>query len=184
VNLERTAIPGVVVVEVELLQDERGFFARTFDRDQFRAAGLEPTVAQASIAHNRLAGTVRGMHLSAAPSREAKLVRCTRGAVLDVVVDLREGSATYLQSVSVELSGENRRALYVPPLVAHGYQTLLDDTELTYQISESYAPGRERGVRFDDPALGLTWPLAVSSISEKDTQWPLLAADAASSRPA
>lgn len=169
-----TAIPGVTVLELELREDERGFFARTFCREEFLAAGLEPLVEQCNLSFNHRAGTLRGMHYQVHPAPEAKLVRCTRGAIVDQVVDMREGSPTYLRSVSVELTADNRRALYVPPLFAHGYQTLADDTEVTYQVSAAYTPGTERGLRYDDPALGLTWPLPVTAVSPKDAQWPLL----------
>jgi dTDP-4-dehydrorhamnose 3,5-epimerase len=170
--LTPTPLEGVVLVEVDRLEDERGFFARTFDRAAFAAAGLEPAVEQCSVAHNLRAGTVRGMHWAAPDVPEHKLVRCTAGAVHDVVVDLRDGSPTRLQSFAVELSADGHRALYVPPGVAHGYQTLLDGTELTYQMSTAYRPGQDRGACFDDPALGLSWPLPVSVVSAKDQGWP------------
>ena len=169
-----TAIPGVAVLELELREDERGFFARTFCREEFLAAGLEPLVEQCNLSFNHRAGTLRGMHYQVHPAPEAKLVRCTRGAIVDQVVDMREGSPTYLQHVSVELTADNRRALYVPPFFAHGYQTLVDGTEVVYQVSGAYVPGTERGLRYDDPALGLTWPLPVTAVSPKDAQWPLL----------
>ena len=172
--LTTTGLAGPVVVELELRQDERGFFARSFDREQFAAAGLEPVVEQCNVSFNHRAGTLRGMHYQVAPAMEAKLVRCTAGAVLDVVVDVRPGSPTYLRSVAVELSAANRRALYVPPMFAHGYQTLVDGAEVTYQVSEAYTPGTERGLRHDDPLLGLSWPLPVSAVSVKDATWPLL----------
>ena len=172
--LTTTELAGPVVVELELRQDERGFFARSFDREQFAAAGLEPVVEQCNVSFNHRAGTLRGMHYQVAPATEAKLVRCTAGAVLDVVVDVRPGSPTYLRSVAVELSAANRRALYVPPMFAHGYQTLVDGAEVTYQVSEAYTPGTERGLRHDDPLLGLSWPLPVSAVSVKDATWPLL----------
>lgn len=170
-----TAIPGVAVVELELRGDDRGLFARTFCREEFLAAGLEPAVEQCNLSFNHKAGTVRGMHLQVAPAPEAKLVRCTRGAVLDVIVDLREGSPTRLQHVAAELTADNRRALYVPPFFAHGYQTLEDDTEVVYQVSAPYTASAERGLRHDDPVLGIRWPLPVSMISDKDRSWPLLA---------
>jgi dTDP-4-dehydrorhamnose 3,5-epimerase len=174
VIISTTDLSGPAVLDLELKQDERGFFARTFDRAQFAAAGLEPVVEQCNVSFNHRAGTLRGMHFQVAPATEAKLVRCTAGAVLDIVVDVREGSPTYLQHVAVELTAQNRRSLYVPPMFAHGYQTLVDGTEVTYQVSEAYTPGTERGLRHDDPALGLSWPLAVSTLSVKDASWPLL----------
>jgi dTDP-4-dehydrorhamnose 3,5-epimerase len=169
-----TAVAGVVLVDLELREDDRGLFARTFCREEFAAAGLEPLVEQCNLSFNHRAGTLRGMHYQVEPALEAKLVRCTAGAVWDQVVDVRPGSPTYLQSVSVELSAANRRALYVPPMLAHGYQTLVDGAEVSYQVSERYTPGTERGLRHDDPALGLRWPLPVTTISEKDAGWPLL----------
>ena len=169
-----TAVPGVAIIDLELRGDDRGFFARTFCREEFVAAGLEPLVEQCNLSFNHLAGTLRGMHLQVAPAPEAKLVRCTRGAIVDIIVDLRDDSPTRLQHVAVELTADNRRALYVPAYFAHGYQTLTDDTEVVYQVSGAYTPGTERGLRHDDPALGLTWPVPVTSISEKDQSWPLL----------
>lgn len=172
-------ILGVALVDLTLHEDERGFFARTFCREEFLAAGLEPTVEQCNLSYNHLAGTLRGLHYQVDPAPEAKLVRCTRGAVLDVIVDLRPGSPTYLQHVSAELTADNRRALYVPAYFAHGYQSLVDASEVTYQVSAAYTPGTERGLRHDDPALGLSWPLRVTSISAKDAGWPLMEADRA-----
>lgn len=172
--LTTTELAGPALLDLELHEDERGFFARSFDREQFAAAGLEPVVAQCNVSYNHRAGTLRGMHFQVAPATEAKLVRCTAGAVLDVIVDVRDGSPTYLQHVAVELTAQNRRSLYVPPMFAHGYQTLVDGTEVTYQVSETYTPGTERGLRHDDPALGLAWPLPVALVSSKDASWPLL----------
>ena len=169
-----TAVAGPAIIDLELREDERGFFARSFDRTEFAAAGLEPVVEQCNVSFNHRAGTLRGMHFQVAPATEAKLVRCTAGAVLDIIVDVREGSPTYLQHVAVELTATNRRSLYVPPMFAHGYQTLVDGAEVTYQVSEAYTPGTERGLRHDDPVLGLSWPLPVSAISAKDAGWPLL----------
>ena len=169
-----TALAGPAIIDLELREDDRGFFARSFDRAEFAAAGLEPVVEQCNVSFNHRAGTLRGMHFQVAPATEAKLVRCTAGAVLDIIVDVREGSPTYLQHVAVELTAANRRSLYVPPMFAHGYQTLVDGAEVTYQVSEAYTPGTERGLRHDDPALGLSWPLPVSTISDKDASWPLL----------
>jgi dTDP-4-dehydrorhamnose 3,5-epimerase len=172
--ITRTPIEGVAIVELELRSDDRGFFARSFSAAEFAQAGLESVVEQCNVSFNHKAGTVRGMHRQIAPHPEAKLVRCTRGSILDIIVDLRDGSPTKGQHVAVELTADNRRALYVPPYFAHGYQTLVDDTEVTYQVSGSYAPEAERGLRHDDPALGLEWPLATSVISEKDRSWALL----------
>jgi dTDP-4-dehydrorhamnose 3,5-epimerase len=174
-----TAVAGVVVVDVERREDERGFFARTFDRAEFLAAGLEAPAEQCSLSYNHRAGTLRGMHYQVAPGLETKLVRCTRGALLDVVVDVRPGSPTYLRSFAVELTAENRRSLHISPLLAHGFQTLVDDTEVAYQISGRHTPDAERGLRHDDPALGLSWPLEVSVISRRDAGWPMLGTGAA-----
>lgn len=173
-RITRTPLEGPAIVDLELREDERGFFARSFDRTEFAEAGLEPVVEQCNVSFNHRAGTLRGMHYQVAPATEAKLVRCTRGAVLDVIVDVRPGSPTFLQHVAVELTADNRRSLYVPPMFAHGYQTLVDGAEVTYQVSEAYTPGTERGLRHDDPALGLSWPLPVSLISAKDAAWPLV----------
>jgi len=172
----KTPIEGVAILELEQRHDDRGFFARSFCQDEFAANGLLPDVAQCNISYNHVAGTLRGMHYQLAPATEAKLVRCIAGAIVDIIVDLRPGSPTYLEHVSVELSAANRRSFYVPPMFAHGYQTLLDDTEVLYQVSERYTPGMERGLRFDDPVLALSWPVPVSRISDKDASWPLLEA--------
>lgn len=169
-----TKLRGAFIVDLDVRGDERGFFARTFCQHEFEAHGLKPTVAQCNLSFNHKAGTLRGMHYQLAPAAETKLVRCTRGAILDVIVDLRKDSPTYLQHVAVELSEDNRRALYVPELFAHGYQALTDGAEVTYQVGEFYTPGFERGLRFDDPALGIRWPLPVTALSEKDAAWPLL----------
>lgn len=173
-RLTPTPLAGVVVVDLERQEDDRGFFARAFDRTQFAAAGLMQQVEQVNVSSNVRAGTLRGMHWQVAPAAEAKLVRCTRGAVLDQVVDVRPGSPTYLESFAIELTAGNRTALHVPPLVAHGFQTLVDETELTYLMSETYAPGTDRGMRYDDPALGLSWPLPVTALSARDAAWPPL----------
>jgi dTDP-4-dehydrorhamnose 3,5-epimerase len=170
-----TQIPGPAIIDLELRSDDRGFFARTFCREEFTAAGLDPAVEQCNMSFNHKAGTLRGMHWQVAPHKEPKLVRCTRGGIVDVIVDMREESPTRLHHVAVELTAENRRALYVPAYFAHGYITLTDDTEVMYQAGGSYAPGAERGLRYDDPALGLDWPVPVTTISDKDATWPLLA---------
>jgi dTDP-4-dehydrorhamnose 3,5-epimerase len=174
-----TPVAGVAVIDLELKSDDRGFFARAFDRQAFLDAGLNPAAEQCNISFNHKAGTLRGMHYQLDWAPETKLVRCTRGAIVDIVVDMRPDSPTYLQHVEVELTADNRRALYVPAMFAHGYQTLVDATEVTYQVSGVYTPEAERGQRYDDPALGLDWPLPVSVISAKDAGWPLLEARAA-----
>lgn len=169
-----TKLPGAAIIDLERREDERGFFARTFCRQEFAAHGLEPLVEQCNVSYNHATGTLRGMHYQLAPALEAKLIRCVRGAIVDIIVDVRPESPTYLQHISVELNADNCRILYVPPLFAHGYQTVTDGTEVTYQVSETYTPSAEAGLRYDDPALGLTWPLSVTVISPKDRSWPLL----------
>lgn len=170
-----TRLAGAFVLDLEPREDARGFFARTFCRKEFEAHGLKPDVAQCNVSFNEHAGTMRGMHFQVPPVAETKLVRCTRGAIYDVIVDLRPGSPTYLRHVGVELTADNRRQLYVPELFAHGYLTLTPDTEVAYQVGEFYAPGSERGIRWDDPALGISWPAPVEVLSEKDASWPAFA---------
>ncbi|MCK9532431.1 MAG: dTDP-4-dehydrorhamnose 3,5-epimerase [Gammaproteobacteria bacterium] len=167
-----TELPGAFIIDIQPLEDERGFFARGFCERELAEHGLIPRVVQANISFNRRKGTLRGMHYQVAPHEEAKLVRCTRGALYDVIVDLRPESPTYLQWTGVELTADNHRALFVPQGFAHGFQTLQDNTEAFYQVSEFYTPTAERGLRHDDPAIGIHWPLAVASISAKDTAWP------------
>ncbi len=170
-----TALAGVWMVEPEPLEDERGFFARTFCREELAAHGLEPTVAQCSLSYNHRRGTLRGMHYQAPPAEEAKLVRCTRGAIFDAVVDLRAGSPALGRYAAAELTAENRLALYVPPGFAHGFETLVDDCEVFYQMSVPYAPGLARGFAHDDPEVGIPWPLPVAVISERDRGLPRFA---------
>jgi dTDP-4-dehydrorhamnose 3,5-epimerase len=170
-----TRLAGAFVVELERLEDERGFFARSFCRREFEEHGLAPVIAQANIAYNVRAGTLRGMHFQYPPAAETKLVRCTRGALLDAIVDLRPESATYLEHVAVELTAENRRALYVPGRFAHGYQVLVDATEATYQMGEFHVPGTAGGLHHADPRLGLRWPLPATALSAKDGAWRPLA---------
>lgn len=165
-------LKGAYVIELEKLQDERGFFARAWCQREFEIHGLTARIAQANISHNVKRGTLRGMHYQAAPHEEAKLVRCTKGAIYDVIVDLREGSPTYLHWIGVELAADGHRLLYVPEHFAHGFQTLEDDTEVTYQVTQFYTPASERGIRWDDPAIGIEWPLMPSVISKKDQGWP------------
>ena len=169
-----TKLEGVFVIEPELIEDERGFFALSWLPEEFAERGLNPRLAQCNISFNWLKGTLRGMHFQAAPHEEAKSVRCTRGAIFDVVVDLRPGSPTRYRWSAVELTAENRRMLYVPEGFAHGYQTLEDATEVFYQVSETYHPESARGLRWDDPRLDITWPLPVSRISARDAGHSLL----------
>jgi dTDP-4-dehydrorhamnose 3,5-epimerase len=169
-----TDLKGAYIIDIEPRQDNRGFFARTFCQKEFEEHGLRPVIAQANLAFNRLKGTVRGMHFQCPPSAESKFVRCTRGGILDFIVDLRPESSTYLQHISVELTADNHRALYVPERFAHGYQALADNTETSYQMGVFYAPGTEGGLLYSDPSLGLKWPLPMSEISDKDKVFPLL----------
>ncbi len=166
-----TPLAGAHVVELERIGDERGSFARTFDREQFAAAGLDDAVAQCSTSFNLAAGTLRGMHYQAAPHEEAKLVRVTQGAIFDVIVDLRAGSPTFRAWFGMALDAQSGSALYVPPGMAHGFQTLAEATEVHYQISTPFVPAAARGVRFDDPAFGIAWPPPPRTglvISERD----------------
>jgi dTDP-4-dehydrorhamnose 3,5-epimerase len=173
-KLVATPLSGAFVVELERLADERGFFARSFCREEFARHGLEPAVAQCNVSFNRRRGTLRGLHYQAEPHAEAKLVRCTRGAVWDVAVDLRPGSPTLYRWHAVELSADNRRALYVPAGFAHGFQALADDSEVLYQMSESYRAELARGVRWNDPRLAIEWPVAQPIVSARDAALPLL----------
>tara|TARA_R110002049_G_scaffold174351_1_gene341560 strand:- start:915 stop:1451 length:537 start_codon:yes stop_codon:yes gene_type:complete len=166
-----TGIEGAFLIELEPRGDERGDFARAFCTEEFAKAGIEMPVVQANLANTVKAGTMRGLHYQVAPAAEAKLMRCVRGAVFDVLVDVREGSPTYLKWFGVELSAANRQALYVPPLCAHGYLTLQDDTDMFYLVSQAYTPGAERGARWDDPAFGIEWPIEPTVFSDKDLQW-------------
>jgi dTDP-4-dehydrorhamnose 3,5-epimerase len=169
-----TKLKGAFVIDIERREDSRGFFARAFCQHEFEDHGLKPTIAQANIAFNHKKGTLRGMHFQFPPTAETKLVRATRGAILDVIVDLRPESPTYLQHIAVELSEDNSSALYVPERFAHGYQVLRDKTETSYQVGEFYTPGSEGGLLYNDPRLGLPWPLPVAVISEKDEVWKTL----------
>jgi dTDP-4-dehydrorhamnose 3,5-epimerase len=169
-----TELRGAAIIELEERRDDRGLFARAFCAEEFAAHGLEPHVAQANLSYNRRAGTIRGLHWQAYPAVETKYFRCTRGATYHVVVDTRAGSPTYLEHIGVELSAESRRGLVVPAECATGYQALEDHSEVLYLVSGTYSPEHERGLRFDDPQLGLTWPLTPSGISDKDRSWSLL----------
>jgi dTDP-4-dehydrorhamnose 3,5-epimerase len=175
----QTAIAGAYLLEQERHADDRGFFARTFCVDEFEAHGLNPAIAQASVSFNHARGTLRGMHWQAAPAAETKLVRVTRGAVHDVIVDLRPGSPTHLERVAVDLDAESGTALYVPEECAHGFQTLADATEVEYQIGAFFSPDHARGFRHDDPAFAIEWPLPVSAISARDRDWPPYSASSA-----
>lgn len=166
-----TKLAGAFVIEPERRGDDRGFFTRTFCQDEFAEHGLNVNIRQANAGFNKNKGTLRGMHFQFPPFAETKLVRATRGAVLDIIVDCRPESPTYLEHVAVELSEDNGRAIYIPQRFAHGYQALVDDTETSYQVGEFYHPEAEGGLRYDDPRLGLEWPLPVAEISPKDDAW-------------
>jgi dTDP-4-dehydrorhamnose 3,5-epimerase len=169
-----TKLAGAYVIDLDRREDSRGFFARMFCQKEFTAHGLKPIIAQANVGSNLKRGTLRGMHFQYPPAAETKYVRCTRGAILDIIVDLRPESPTYLEHVAVELSADNQRGLYVPERFAHGYITFEDNTDTSYMVGEFYTPGVEGGLLYDDPRLALNWPLPVSVMSEKDAQWPLL----------
>jgi dTDP-4-dehydrorhamnose 3,5-epimerase len=172
-----TRLPGAFLVESERLGDERGFFARTWCAREFEEAGLSPRLVQCSVSFNRERGTLRGLHFQAVPHREAKLVRCTMGAIHDVIVDLRADSPAHLEHVAVRLTARNRLALYVPEGCAHGFQTLEEGTEVFYQMTEFYEPSAGRGVRWDDPAFGIEWPMPPTVMSEKDRSYADLGGD-------
>jgi dTDP-4-dehydrorhamnose 3,5-epimerase len=179
VKFHPTPIAGMVLVELEKRGDERGYFARTFCADEFAAAGLPTAFVQGNQSGSGTAGTVRGMHYQMPPSSEDKYVRCIRGAIFDVGVDLRAGSPTFGRWWGTELSAENGLGLLLPKGVAHGMQTLVDDTETNYLVSAFYAPSTERGLRHDDPALGIEWPHPITVVSDKDRSWPDFGPDAA-----
>jgi dTDP-4-dehydrorhamnose 3,5-epimerase len=167
-----TRIQGAFIIEPERLEDERGFFSRTFCQREFEGMGLNPKVAQCNISFNREKGTLRGMHYQAAPHEEAKLVRCTKGAIYDVIIDLRPGSITFKKWLAFDLTEQNRSMLYIPEGFAHGFQTLEDNSEVFYQISEFYHPEYARGFRWNDPAFGIEWRIDDPIISAKDLQHP------------
>ncbi len=169
----QTVLAGAYIIDIEPVQDERGFFARSWCRLEFVEHGLNADLVQCSVSFNKKCGTLRGMHYQGKPYEETKLVRCTCGAIYDVIVDLRPESSTFKNWVAVELNAENRRMIYIPPGFAHGFQTLADDTEVFYQISEFYHPEISKSVRWNDPAFGIKWPPAAERvISERDRQYP------------
>ncbi len=174
IKFNETELKGAFVIEPERFDDERGFFARTWSQEEFAARGLNPKVVQCNTSFNKQRGTLRGMHYQVAPHEEAKLVRCTGGAIYDVIIDLRPDSPTWGEWFGVELTSRNRLMVYVPEGFAHGFQTLADETEVFYQVSAYYHQESARGVRWDDPAFGIDWPLAVTAISQRDREHPLL----------
>lgn len=173
-KFQKTPLSGPLIVIPDRISDERGFFARSFCQAEFEEHSPSITWSQCNISFNSMCGTVRGLHYAVAPSHETKLVRCTSGAIFDVIVDIRNNSATYGSWFSVELNASNRHALFIPTGFAHGFQTLEDNTEVFYQMGDSFNPDTSRGIRFDDPAIGVKWPLPVTSISKKDLDSPLL----------
>ena len=168
-------IPGAWVIDITKITDARGFFAMTWLPHELSERGMNPALAQCNLAFNHKRGTLRGMHFQKAPHAQAKIVRATRGALLDVIVDLREDSATFRQWDAVELTADNHRLFYMPEGIAHGYITLAEDTEAYYHASSPWVPAAESGVRWDDPAIGIHWPFEPTVVSERDRQWPLIA---------
>jgi dTDP-4-dehydrorhamnose 3,5-epimerase len=166
-----TELKGAFEIELNQLKDDRGFFARAWCEKEFAEHGLTPVVHQVNVSFNKKKGTLRGMHYQVAPYQEAKTVRCTRGAIYDVIIDLRKDSATYKQWIGVELTADNYKMLYVPEDFGHGFITLEDNTEVTYQVSEFYTPGAEQGICWNDPVFNISWPESVQVISEKDANW-------------
>ncbi len=170
-----TKLPGAFIIDIERREDQRGFFARVWCQRELEEHGLVARVAQVNVAFTPRRGGVRGMHFQLPPAQEVKIVRCTMGAIYDVILDLRPESPAYRQWIGVELTADQRRMLYVPEGCAHGYQTLADESEICYQTSAAYAPELARGVRYDDPVFDIVWPLAVTSLSDADRSWPLFA---------
>ena len=167
-----TKLKDAFIIDLEKHQDDRGFFARAYCEKEFRDHGIESAVVQANVSYNKYKHTMRGMHYQTEPYGEAKLVRCTKGAIYDVIIDVRKKSPTYKEWIGVELSEDNYRMLYVPEGFAHGFITLHDETEITYQVSEFYTPGAEKGIRWDDPEFDIDWPAEPAVISGKDENWP------------
>lgn len=172
--IHQTPLAGAALIDLKRLEDDRGFFARAFCRQEFLDAGLDPVVEQTNISFNHKAGTLRGMHFQFAPHQETKLVRCLRGAIYDVIVDLRPDSPTFMQHFGAELNEDNMTSLLVPKDFGHGYLALTDGAVVHYQVSYPYTPGAESGLRHDDPELGIEWPMTPTVVSEKDASWPLL----------
>ncbi|MCB0214382.1 MAG: dTDP-4-dehydrorhamnose 3,5-epimerase [Anaerolineae bacterium] len=167
-----TSLKDAYIIDIQKIEDQRGFFARGWCQNEFETNGLVPRVVQANISYNRYKGTLRGMHFQKTPYAETKMVRCIRGSLYDVIIDLRPDSSTFMQWLGVELTAENYRLLYVPEGFAHGFQTLVDNTEAYYMVSQFYTPQAEGGLRYNDPAFAIKWPLKIEVISEKDSNWP------------
>ena len=166
-----TKLPGAFVIELQKHEDERGFFARSWCQQEVEAHGLNPQMVQCNVSFNKVKGTLRGMHYQVPPCAEAKLVRCTRGAICDVIIDLRRESVTYKQHVSEVLSSDNHKALFIPEGIAHGFQTLEDNSEVIYQMSAFYSPEHQRGLRYNDPAFRINWPIDATVISDRDRNY-------------
>jgi len=171
VIFKKTRFKEAFVIELETIEDERGLFARTWCKRELEEIGLNPELVQCNISFNKKRGTLRGMHYQVAPYEEAKLVRCTMGEIYDVIIDLRPDSPTYKQWLSFDLTAKNRKMLYIPEGLAHGFVTLADNTEVFYQMSEFYTPDCARGVRWNDPVFGITWPVNIEVLSERDKQY-------------
>ncbi|MFZ1752152.1 MAG: dTDP-4-dehydrorhamnose 3,5-epimerase [Caldilineaceae bacterium] len=171
-NFVETALPGALIIELEEIVDERGFFARSFCVEEFNARGMNPHIAQCNISYNHRKGTLRGMHYQCAPYSEVKIVRCTKGAIYDVIVDLRRDTPSFGKWIAVELTAANRRSLYIPEGFAHGFQTLIDDTEVFYQMSQFYQPQAAKGFRWNDSYFGIAWPDHEKILSAKDRSFP------------
>ncbi len=170
-KFEETKLQGAYLVDLQQLQDERGFFARAYCADEFQAMNMVPEIVQANLSTNKVKGTLRGMHYQLDPYQETKFVRCIRGALYDVIIDLRPASPTYMEWVGVELTADNYRALFVPRDFAHGFVTLEDNTEAFYMVSQCYTPGAESGIRWNDPVFNIAWPMEPTVVSEKDMNW-------------
>ncbi len=173
-KFKSTPVAGSWVISLDRIGDDRGHFARAYCHKEFETQGIRASFVQSNTSFSREAGTLRGLHYQTAPAEEAKLVRCIRGAIFDAIFDMRPNSPTYLQSFGIELTAENTKMLYVPEGCAHGYLTMIPDSEAFYMSSAFYTPECERGVRYDDPAVGIDWPVPVNVVSEKDGRWPLL----------
>jgi dTDP-4-dehydrorhamnose 3,5-epimerase len=171
-KFHETKLRGAFIIDIQEFGDERGFFARAWCKREMQEHGLSVALAQANVSLSTKKGTMRGMHYQINPHEESKLVRCTRGSLYDVIVDLREDSPTFKDWIGVELTADNHRMLFVPEGFAHGFVTLEDDTEAYYMVTEFYTPGAEQGLRYNDPALGIEWPVTISVISDKDASWP------------
>jgi dTDP-4-dehydrorhamnose 3,5-epimerase len=169
-----TKLKGAYLINLKRLEDERGFFARTFCQQEFKEYGLNSEIAQTNISYNKKRGTLRGLHMQLPPHEESKLIKCNRGAIYDIIVDLRKNSKTFLRWIGAELTSENHQMIYVPEGFAHGFITLEDNTEVNYQMNQFYAPGYEKGYRWNDPAFDIVWPIEPVVIAEKDKNFPLL----------